>query len=55
MFAMYHNQQRVMVLSYKPSLHDIIKNDDTHTFYKVICIEGKTVHCQLTTDPRIFL
>lgn len=55
MFSMYHNQKRVMVLSYKPSLHDVVKNDDTDTFYEVIRIEGKIVHCQLTTDPRIFV
>lgn len=53
MFPMYVDKERVMVLSYKPSINDIIRDCDTHKWYKVLKIEGRKVQSRRTIDPRI--
>ncbi|MEP9408606.1 hypothetical protein ABKP09_20005 [Peribacillus frigoritolerans] len=48
MFPMYVNKERVMVLSYKPKIDDVIKDDKTSKWYKVLKVEGRTVQARKT-------
>jgi hypothetical protein len=48
MFPMYVKEERVMVLSYKPKIDDVIKDDTTNKWYKVLKIEGRKVQARRT-------
>jgi len=52
MFPMFIGEKRVMVLSYKPSINDLIRDDNSHKWYKVLKIEGRKVYSRRTLDPR---
>ncbi|WP_409177473.1 hypothetical protein [Brevibacillus fortis] len=54
MFPMFVKGKRVMVLSYKPTLGDIIKNDATGDWYKVESIEGRKVQSYGISAPTGF-
>jgi hypothetical protein len=48
MFPMYVKEERVMVLSYKPKIDDVIKDDATNKWYRVLKIEGRKVQARRT-------
>ena len=48
MFPMYVNEDRVMVLHYKPDIDDVIKDDDTGKWYRVFKVEGRKVQARRT-------
>ena len=48
MFPMYVNEERVMVLYYKPDIDDVIKDDDTGKWYRVLKVEGRKVQARRT-------
>ncbi|MCM3443982.1 hypothetical protein [Metabacillus halosaccharovorans] len=52
MFPMFVGDKRVMVLSYKPTVNDLIRDDDTYKWYKVLKIDGRKVYSRRTIDPR---
>lgn len=52
LFPLFENNKRVMVLSYKPDINDVIRDDDTDRWYRVTKIEGRKIQARLTVDPR---
>lgn len=52
MYPMFVNDQKIMVLRYKPEKGDIIRDDDTNEWYRVLSIDGRTVKATYSYDPR---
>lgn len=52
MFPLFADNERVMVLSYKPDINDVIRDDETDKWYRVNKIEGRKVQASRTIDPR---
>ena len=43
---------RIAGLFYKPKIHDVIRIDETDTWYKVIEIIGRVAYAKQAVDPR---
>ncbi|WP_273123424.1 hypothetical protein [Bacillus weihaiensis] len=54
MFGLYLKNKKVMGLSYKPDIGDVIRNDENNKFYKVLKLEGRKVYSRITFDPRMY-
>jgi hypothetical protein len=54
MYGLYVDDKKVMGLSYKPELDDVIKDDDTGKWYKVLRIKGRKAYARPTIDPRMY-
>nr|WP_173026371.1 hypothetical protein [Aeromonas sp. Ne-1] len=52
LFPMFVGEKRVMVLSYKPSVNDLIRDDGGYKWYKVLKIEGRKVYSRRTLNPK---
>lgn len=53
MYPMYVREERVMVLHYKPSIQDLIRNDAIDKWYRVDKIVGRKVYAHNTFNPYI--
>jgi hypothetical protein len=50
---MFDGNKKVMLLSYKPNINDLIKDDENNKWYKVLKIEGRKVLSRRTINPTI--
>jgi hypothetical protein len=54
MFGLYLKEKKVMGLSYKPDIGDVIRDDQNNKWYKVERLEGRKTYSRFTVDPRLY-
>lgn len=52
MFGSNLKDKKVMGLSYKPSINDLIKDDENNKWYKVLKVEGRKAYSRRTNAHK---